>query len=118
LGSTALTGEEYVTEKVCPAIAGCWMNPETGECPDCVTERREVTHTHEEEPEADQTAYALGEYKQFYPNASEVQLINYEECAMTGVTESYHSRNTVGCEKYLKGRDWWMYHLGWAPDGY
>ena len=28
---------EYITEEVCPAFAGCWMNPKTGECPDCIT---------------------------------------------------------------------------------
>ena len=50
LGSTALTGDEYVTEEVCPAISGCWVDTKTGECPDCVMERREVPHTHEETP--------------------------------------------------------------------
>ena len=50
LSSISLAGVEYVTEEVCPALAGCWMNVETGECPDCVMERREVAHTHEEEP--------------------------------------------------------------------
>jgi len=50
LSSTGLAGVEYVTEEVCPALAGCWMNVKTGECPDCVIERREVAHTHEEKP--------------------------------------------------------------------
>ena len=50
LSSISLAGVEYVTEEVCPALAGCWMNVETGECPNCVTERREVAHTHEEKP--------------------------------------------------------------------
>ena len=50
LSSTGLAGVEYVTEEVCPALAGCWMNVKTGECPDCVMERREVAHTHEEKP--------------------------------------------------------------------
>jgi len=50
LSSSALAGVEHVTEEVCHAIAGCWMNPKTGECPDCVLETREVAHTHEEEP--------------------------------------------------------------------
>ena len=50
LSSSALAGVEHVTEEVCHAIAGCWMNPKTGECPDCVMEKREVAHTHEEEP--------------------------------------------------------------------
>ena len=50
LSSSALAGVEHVTEEVCHAIAGCWMNPKTGECPDCVLETREVPHTHEEKP--------------------------------------------------------------------
>ena len=50
LSSSALAGVEHVTEEVCHAIAGCWMNPKTGECPDCVLETREVVHTHEEKP--------------------------------------------------------------------
>ena len=50
LSSISLAGVEYVTEEVCPALAGCWMDVKTGECPDCVIERREVAHTHEEKP--------------------------------------------------------------------
>ena len=50
LSSSALAGVEYVTEEVCHAMSGCSVNVETGECPDCVMERREVAHTHEEEP--------------------------------------------------------------------
>ena len=50
LGSFALAGVEYVTEEVCHAMSGCWMDTKTGECPDCVMERREVPHTHEETP--------------------------------------------------------------------
>ena len=49
LSSTGLAGVEYVTEEVCPALAGCWMDVKTGKCPDCVMERREVAHTHEHE---------------------------------------------------------------------
>ncbi len=48
MSSSALAGVEYVTEEVCPALAGCWMNVKTGECPDCVIERRKVVHIHEE----------------------------------------------------------------------
>ena len=48
LSSTVLAGVEYVTEEVCPALAGCWINVKTGECPDCVIERRKVVHIHEE----------------------------------------------------------------------
>ena len=50
LSSSALAGVEYVTEEVCHAMSGCWMDTKTGECPDCVIERREVVHTHEEKP--------------------------------------------------------------------
>ena len=50
LSSIGLAGVEYVTEEVCHAPAGCWVNVETGECPACVIEKREVTHTHEEKP--------------------------------------------------------------------
>ena len=50
LSSSALAGVEYVTEEVCHAISGCWVDTKTGECPDCVMERREVTHTHKEKP--------------------------------------------------------------------
>ena len=50
LSSSALAEVEYVTEQVCHAMDGCWMDTKTGECPDCVMERREVPHTHEEKP--------------------------------------------------------------------
>ena len=50
MSSSALAGVEYVTEEVCPALAGCWLDTKTGECPDCVMEKREVAHTHEETP--------------------------------------------------------------------
>ena len=50
LSSSALAGVEYVTEEVCHAMSGCSVNVETGECPNCVMETREVVHTHEEEP--------------------------------------------------------------------
>ena len=50
LSSSALAGVEYVTEEVCHAMSGCWMDTKTGECPDCVIERREVIHTHEVTP--------------------------------------------------------------------
>ena len=48
LSSIVLAGVEYVTEEVCHAMAGCRMDVKTGECPDCVIEKREVVHTHEE----------------------------------------------------------------------
>ena len=50
LGSFALAGVEYVTESVCLDMSGCVLDTKTGECPDCVIERREVVHTHEETP--------------------------------------------------------------------
>ena len=50
LSSIGLAGVEYVTEEVCHAMSGCWMDTKTGKCPDCVMERREVPHTHEEKP--------------------------------------------------------------------
>ena len=40
--SAAETKTEFITEEVCHAVAGCWINPRTGECPDCVTETRKV----------------------------------------------------------------------------
>ncbi len=36
------TKTEYITEEVCHAVAGCWVDTKTGECPDCVTETRKV----------------------------------------------------------------------------
>ena len=42
LSSSALAGVEYVTEQVCHAISGCWVDTKTGECPDCVTETRKI----------------------------------------------------------------------------
>ena len=50
LSSISLAGVEYVTEEVCHAMSGCWMDTKTGECPDCVIEKREVVHTHEVTP--------------------------------------------------------------------
>ena len=50
LSSSSLAGVEYVTEQVCHAMDGCWLDTKTGECPDCVIEKREVVLTHEAEP--------------------------------------------------------------------
>ena len=36
------TKTEFITEEVCHAVAGCWINPKTGECPECVTETRKI----------------------------------------------------------------------------
>ena len=40
--SATETKTEFITEEVCHAVAGCWIDPRTGECPDCVTETRKV----------------------------------------------------------------------------
>ena len=40
--SATETRAEYIEEMVCHAVAGCWINPTTGECPDCVTETRKI----------------------------------------------------------------------------
>ena len=50
MSSSALAGVEYVTEQVCHAMDGCWLDTKTGECPDCVIEKREVVDTHEVPP--------------------------------------------------------------------
>ncbi len=43
------TKTEYITEEVCHAVAGCWVDTKTGECPDCVTETRKVVTVIEDE---------------------------------------------------------------------
>ena len=53
-GSTAFAGKvitktEIIKTEVCEAIGGCWVNPRTGECPDCVV--RETKIITEEEIE-------------------------------------------------------------------
>ena len=40
--SATETKTEFITEEVCHAVAGCWINPKTGECPECVTETRKI----------------------------------------------------------------------------
>ena len=40
--SATETKTEFITEEVCHAVAGCWINPRTGERPDCVTETRKI----------------------------------------------------------------------------
>ena len=40
--SATETKTEYITEEVCHAVAGCWINPKPGECPECVTATRKV----------------------------------------------------------------------------
>ena len=96
LGSTALADEEYVEEEVCPAVAGCWMNPETGECPDCITERRESTHTHD-----GYIVVVNKKPKHKTPVYSPPALIRFEECAHAGATPWSVKRDTTGCEIYL-----------------
>ena len=48
--SATETKTEYITEEVCHAVAGCWIDPRTGECPDCVTETRKIVTGIEKEP--------------------------------------------------------------------
>ena len=45
LSPSALAGVEYVTEQVCHAISGCVLDTKTGECPDCVVNKRPVVKT-------------------------------------------------------------------------
>ncbi len=40
--SAAEIKTEYITEEVCHAVAGCWVDTKTGECPDCVMETRKI----------------------------------------------------------------------------
>lgn len=53
------TRTEYIKEEVCPAIAGCWMNPKTGECPDCITETRKIVTVIEIEKKENITIAAI-----------------------------------------------------------
>ena len=48
--SATETKTEFITEEVCHAVAGCWVNVKTGECPDCVTETRKIVTVIEKEP--------------------------------------------------------------------
>ena len=48
----AVTKTEIIEEEVCHAVAGCWMNPKTGECPDCVIETRKVVIVIEDKKES------------------------------------------------------------------
>ena len=38
----AATKTEIIEEEVCHAVAGCWVDTKTGECPNCVTETRKI----------------------------------------------------------------------------
>ena len=53
--SAALAGNviktEYITEEVCNATSGCWLNPLTGDCPDCVEITRKIVTEVREEKE-------------------------------------------------------------------
>ena len=44
-----VTKTEYITDEVCEAITGCWLDPLTGDCPDCVTITRKIVTEVEEE---------------------------------------------------------------------
>ena len=48
--SATETKTEFITEEVCHAVAGCWVNVKTGECPDCVMETRKIVTVIEKEP--------------------------------------------------------------------
>ena len=48
----AATKTEIIEEEVCHAVAGCWINPKTGECPDCVIETRKIVTEIKEEKES------------------------------------------------------------------
>ena len=41
------TRTELITEEVCPAIAGCWVDVKTGECPDCITITKTIVTKNE-----------------------------------------------------------------------
>ena len=56
----AATKTEIIEEEVCHAVAGCWMNPKTGECPDCVIETRKIVTKLEYEEEGDYVPKGLG----------------------------------------------------------
>ena len=45
----AATKTEIIEEEVCHAVAGCWVNPKNGECPDCVIETRTIVTVIEDE---------------------------------------------------------------------
>ena len=47
----AATKTEIIEEEVCHAVAGCWINPKTGECPDCVIETRKIVTIIEDKKE-------------------------------------------------------------------
>ena len=53
----AATKTEIIEEEVCPAVAGCWVNPLTGECPDCVIETRTIVTEIKEEKESEFDTY-------------------------------------------------------------
>ena len=38
----AVTKTEIIEERVCLAVAGCWLDTKTGDCPDCVVKTRRV----------------------------------------------------------------------------
>ena len=54
----AATKTEIIEEEVCHAVAGCWINPKTGECPDCVIETRKIVTEIKEEKESEFDTYA------------------------------------------------------------
>ena len=59
----AATKTEIIEEEVCHAVAGCWINPKNGECPDCVIETRTIVTVIEEEPIIEKVDYVPRELK-------------------------------------------------------
>ena len=59
----AATKTEIIEEEVCHAVAGCWVNPKNGECPDCVIETRTIVTVIEEEPIIEKVDYVPRELK-------------------------------------------------------
>ena len=44
-----VTKTEYITDEVCEAITGYWLDPLTGDCPDCIEVTRKIVTEVEEE---------------------------------------------------------------------
>ena len=55
--------DEYITIRVCKAVAGCPVNIETGECPTCINEKRKVKRGRVRE--RGRTSFILSEHPMF-----------------------------------------------------
>ena len=73
--SAALAGNviktEYITEEVCNATSGCWLNPLTGDCPDCVEITRKIVTEVKEEKEKKVVKKALKKNTYVEPESSD-----------------------------------------------